>query len=105
MLTSAVISLLLFSFLWKNVGNAWDFLCSYPALSWDKQGLIETLKETAKYYDVPESEKDKEGAAKIAPFFDAKDEYTGCISTKPMVTACTGQAGTRKSWMRLYLEV
>jgi signal transduction histidine kinase len=77
MLTSAVISLLLFSFLWKNVGNAWDFLCRYPALSWDKQGLIETLKETAKYYDVPESEKDKEGAAKIAPFFDAKDEYTG----------------------------
>lgn len=77
MLTSAVISLLLFSFLWKNVGNVWDFLCRYPALSWDRQGLVETLKETAKYYDVPESEKDKEGAAKIAPFFDVKDEYTG----------------------------
>ena len=99
MLTSAVISLLLFSFLWKNVGNAWDFLCRYPALSWDKQGLIETLKETAKYYDVPESEKDKEGAAKIAPFFDAKDEYTGVYIYE------AGQAGTRKSWMRPYLEV
>lgn len=77
MLSSAVISLLLFAFLWNNMGNVWEFLCRYPELSWDEQALIEKLEETAKYYDVPDSEKNQEQSELIEPFFEIRDEYTG----------------------------
>lgn len=73
---SAVLSLLTFSFLWKNMGNVWKFMCRFPAISWDKQALIEKMEETAPYYDVPDSEKDIEGTKAFKPFFDIKDEYT-----------------------------
>lgn len=77
MLTSVVISLLLFALLWNNMGNAWNLLCKYPGLTWDRQGLYEKLEETAKYYDVPDSETDKEASKAIEPFFSVKDDYTG----------------------------
>lgn len=77
MLTSVVVSLLLFTFLWNNIRNVWDFLCRYPQLSWDEQALVEKLEETAKYYDVPDSEKNKEQSERIEPFFEIRDEYTG----------------------------
>lgn len=74
---SAALSLMTFAFLWYNMGNAWVFLCQFPALSWDKQALIQELKENAKYYDVPDSEEDIEGTKAIAPFFEeVGDEYT-----------------------------
>lgn len=74
---SAIISLLTFLFLFRNLDNVWRFLCQFPSLSWDKQALIQEIKENAKYYDVPDSEKDIEGTKAIKPFFDkVGDEYT-----------------------------
>ena len=74
---SAIISLLTFVFLFRNLDNVWRFLCQFPSLSWDKQALIQEIKENAKYYDVPDSEKDIEGTKAIKPFFDkVGDEYT-----------------------------
>lgn len=76
MLASAVLSLVLFWFLWSNMENVWNFLCRYPSITWDKEALIEKLEETAKYYDVPDSEEDAKAQKAIEPFFSIKDEYT-----------------------------
>lgn len=58
------------------MGNVWKFMCRFPAISWDKQALIEKMEETAPYYDVPDSEDDIEGTEAFQPFFNIKDEYT-----------------------------
>ncbi len=76
LIVSAALSLLMFAFLWKNMGNVWRFMCRFPAISWDSQALIEKIEETAPYYDVPDNEENVEETKAFKPFFNIKDKYT-----------------------------
>lgn len=75
---AGLISLILFSVLWKNKWLIGRFFSgtdlSHTLL--DNPDFMTSFFESAQFFDIPESENDTEGIQALDPLFDLADEYT-----------------------------
>lgn len=69
--------ILLFWFLWINIGNAWKIAKNFPPFYLDEDALIAELKEKALNYELPEYEHGENLNKQMGDFFQSADDYTG----------------------------